>query len=55
MSTTGDGTWTLINAATGRLLEVGGQATNEGAAVTTWIANSGSNQRWRVTDVTAQN
>lgn len=54
MSTTGDGTWTLINAATGRLLEVGGQATNEGAAVTTWMANSGSNQRWRVTDVTAR-
>jgi len=54
MSTTGDGTWTLINAATGRLLEVGGQATNEGAAVTTWMANSGSNQRWRVADVTAR-
>lgn len=52
MSTTGDGTWTLVNVATGRLLEVGGQATNEGAAVTTWQANSGSNQRWRVTDVT---
>ncbi|MDX3799842.1 RICIN domain-containing protein [Streptomyces sp. AK04-3B] len=52
MSTTGDSTWTLVNAATGRLLEVGGQATNEGAAVTTWQANSGSNQRWRVTDVT---
>jgi hypothetical protein len=52
MSTTGDGTWTLINVSTGRLLEVGGQATNEGAAVTTWMANSGSNQRWRVTDVT---
>ncbi|MBC9728194.1 glycoside hydrolase [Streptomyces sp. TRM68367] len=52
MSTTGDGTWTLVNAATGRLLEVGGQATNEGAAVTTWQPNSGSNQRWRVTDVT---
>ncbi|SER09015.1 Ricin-type beta-trefoil lectin domain-like [Streptomyces sp. yr375] len=52
MSTTGDGTWTLVNAATGRLLEVGGQATNEGAAVTTWLANSGANQRWRVTDVT---
>ncbi|GAA3888409.1 RICIN domain-containing protein [Streptomyces lacrimifluminis] len=52
MSTTGDGTWTLINVATGRLLEVGGQATTEGAAVTTWLANSGSNQRWRVTDVT---
>ncbi|MFG2281586.1 RICIN domain-containing protein [Streptomyces asoensis] len=52
LSTTGDGTWTLVNVATGRLLEVGGQATNEGAAVTTWQANSGSNQRWRITDVT---
>ncbi|MFC8423389.1 RICIN domain-containing protein [Streptomyces sp. NPDC057236] len=52
VSTTGDGTWTLVNAATGRLLEVGGQATHEGAAVTTWQPNSGSNQRWTVTDVT---
>ncbi|MGV9940653.1 RICIN domain-containing protein [Streptomyces sp. NPDC003401] len=52
MSTTGDGTWTLVNPATGRVLEVGGQATHEGAAVTTWPPNSGSNQRWRVTDVT---
>ncbi|MCD7438279.1 RICIN domain-containing protein [Streptomyces lincolnensis] len=53
LSTTGDGTWTLVNAATGRLLEVGGQATGEGAAVTTWQPNSGSNQRWTITDVTA--
>ncbi|MER6677290.1 glycoside hydrolase [Streptomyces sp. NPDC000983] len=53
LSSTGDGTWTLVNAATGRLLEVGGQATHEGAAVTTWQANSGSNQRWRITDVSA--
>ncbi|GGQ17849.1 RICIN domain-containing protein [Streptomyces mutabilis] len=53
MSTTGDGTWTLVNAATGRLLEVGGQATHEGAAVTTWPPNSGANQRWSVTDVSA--
>ncbi|CAM5409627.1 hypothetical protein SALBM311S_04789 [Streptomyces alboniger] len=52
MSTTGDNTWTLVNAGTGRVLEVGGQATNEGAAVTTWQPNSGSNQRWTVTDVT---
>jgi ABC-type uncharacterized transport system ATPase component len=52
MSTTGDGTWTLVNAATGRLLEVGGQATHDGAAVTTWQPNSGANQRWTVTDVT---
>ncbi|MBC9712714.1 RICIN domain-containing protein [Streptomyces sp. TRM66268-LWL] len=52
MSSTGDGTWTLVNAATGKLLEVGGQATGEGAAVTTWQPNSGANQRWKVTDVT---
>jgi O-glycosyl hydrolase len=53
MSTTGDGTWTLVNAATGRLLEVGGQATHDGAAVTTWTPNSGANQRWKVSDVTS--
>ena len=52
MSTTGDHTWTLVNAGTGRVLEVGGQATNEGAPVTTWQPNSGANQRWTVTDVT---
>ncbi|MEU1038510.1 glycoside hydrolase [Streptomyces sp. NPDC005907] len=54
LSTTGDGTWTLVNAATGRLLEVGGQATWEGAAVTVWTPNSGSNQRWRISDVTGR-
>ncbi|WP_128374618.1 RICIN domain-containing protein [Streptomyces cavernae] len=52
LSTTGDGTWTLVNAATGRLLEVGGQASNDGAAVGVWEPNSGANQRWTVTDVT---
>lgn len=52
-STTGDGTWTLVNAATGRLLEVGGQATHEGAAVTTWPPNSGANQRWTLTDTSS--
>ncbi|MGO4748012.1 glycoside hydrolase [Streptomyces sp. 2MCAF27] len=51
MSTTGDGTWTLVNAATGRLLEVSGQSTQDGAAVSTWQPNSGANQRWKVTDV----
>ncbi|MEU9337642.1 glycoside hydrolase [Streptomyces sp. NPDC048290] len=48
-STTGDGTFTLISAATGRLLEVGGEATHEGAAVTVWPPNSGAHQRWTVT------
>ncbi|MEU3509076.1 RICIN domain-containing protein [Streptomyces longwoodensis] len=52
-STTGDGTWTLVNAASGRLLEVGGQAMGEGTAVTTWPPDSGANQRWTVRDVTA--
>ncbi|WP_221353770.1 glycoside hydrolase [Streptomyces beigongshangae] len=51
MSSTGDGTWTLVNAATGQLLEVGGQATHEGASVTLWTPNSGANQRWKVTEV----
>jgi O-glycosyl hydrolase len=54
MSTTGDGTYTLVNAATGKLLEVGGQATQDGAAVTLWTPNSGSNQRWKVSDITEQ-
>lgn len=52
MSTTGDGTWTLVNAATGRLAEVSGQSTNDGAGVGVWLANSGANQRWKVTEVT---
>ncbi|WP_063726862.1 RICIN domain-containing protein [Streptomyces sp. RTd22] len=51
MSTTGDGTWTLVNTATGRLLEVGGQATQDGAAVTVWTPTSGANQRWKVSEV----
>jgi hypothetical protein len=52
MSTTGDGTWTLVNAATGQLPDVSGQATNDGAPVGVWSPNSGPNQRWKVTDVT---
>jgi O-glycosyl hydrolase len=49
-STTGDGTWTLVNVATGRLLEVAGQSTSDGAKVATWTPNSGANQRWTLTD-----
>jgi O-glycosyl hydrolase len=52
MSTTGDGTWTLVNAATGQLPDVSGQSTNDGAAVGVWQPNSGANQRWKVTEVT---
>ncbi len=53
-STTGDGTYTFVNAASGRLLEVGGHATAEGSAVTLWTANSGTNQLWKVIDQTVQ-
>ncbi|GHH72392.1 hypothetical protein GCM10017772_21830 [Promicromonospora soli] len=52
LSTTGDGTYTLVSAATGRLLEVGGESRADGASVGTWLANSNSNQRWRVVDET---
>ncbi|MEU0172127.1 glycoside hydrolase [Streptomyces massasporeus] len=50
-SSTGDGSWTLVNAATGQLPDVGGQSTNDGASVGVWQPNSGSNQRWKVTEV----
>jgi O-glycosyl hydrolase len=50
LSTTGDGTYTFVNVSTGRLLEVGGQATGDDAVVDLWLANSGDNQRWRLTD-----
>jgi len=52
LSTTGDGTYTFVNVATRRLIEVGGQATADGSPVSTWLANSGSNQRWAVADET---
>ncbi|WP_190242958.1 Ig-like domain-containing protein [Arthrobacter globiformis] len=54
MSTTGDGTYTFVNAANDRLLEVGGHATADGSPVTLWTANSGENQRWHVIDETVQ-
>jgi O-glycosyl hydrolase len=52
MSTTGDGSWTFVNAATGRLLDVVGQATADGARVSAHLPTSNANQRWGVTDET---
>jgi hypothetical protein len=52
MSTTGDGTWTFVNAATGRLLDVVGQSTADGARVSAHLPTSQANQRWGVTDET---
>ncbi|MEQ4210041.1 glycoside hydrolase [Actinopolymorpha sp. B9G3] len=54
LSTTGDGTWTFVNAATGRLIDVPGQATDDGSPVSTYTPTSGPNQRWAVVDETAQ-
>jgi O-glycosyl hydrolase len=52
MSSTGDGTWTYVNVATGRLLDVAGQSTGDGARVSTFTPTSGANQRWSVIDET---
>ncbi|WP_371658082.1 glycoside hydrolase [Streptomyces sp. NBC_00280] len=52
LSTTGDGTWTFVNAATGRLLDVTGQSSTDGAKVSTYTPTSASNQRWSVPDET---
>ncbi|MFB6846668.1 glycoside hydrolase [Streptomyces sp. NPDC056373] len=52
MSTTGDGSWTFVNAATGRLLDVAGQSTADGARVSAHLPTSNANQRWGVTDET---
>ncbi|WP_329332260.1 RICIN domain-containing protein [Streptomyces sp. NBC_00663] len=52
MSTTGDGTWTFVNVATGRLLDVTGQSTADGAKVATYTPTSAANQRWTVIDET---
>ena len=52
MSTTGDGTWTFVNTATGRLLDVVNQSTTDGARVSAHLPTSNANQRWGVTDET---
>ncbi|MEL7978016.1 RICIN domain-containing protein [Isoptericola sp. F-RaC21] len=52
LSTTGDGTFTLVNASSRTLLEVGGEATADGSPVGTYRATSGANQRWAVVDET---
>ncbi|WP_117213017.1 glycoside hydrolase [Allorhizocola rhizosphaerae] len=52
LSTTGDGTYTLVNVGTGRLADVVGQSTADGALVGTFTPTSGNNQRWTVFDET---
>lgn len=46
LSTTGDGDHTLLNAANGKLLDVGGRSTTDGAPVGVYDPTSGPNQSW---------
>jgi hypothetical protein len=46
LSTTGDGTWTVVNVATGTLLDVTGESRANGAPIGLYLPTSGDNQRW---------
>jgi O-glycosyl hydrolase len=52
VSTTGDGTYTLINVAARRLLDVPGGAVADGTVVGIFTPTSGTNQRWSMLDET---
>ncbi|MBE1501698.1 O-glycosyl hydrolase [Amycolatopsis lexingtonensis] len=47
LSTTGDGTWTFVNAATGQLLDVTGESRADGAPIGLYRPTNGPNQRWQ--------
>src|SRR5690606_24283921 len=51
MSTTGDGTWTFVNVATGGLVDADRSA-EDGAPVTVNEPTAGASQRWAVVDET---
>ncbi|MFD8492703.1 RICIN domain-containing protein [Amycolatopsis sp. NPDC059657] len=48
LSSTGDGTWTFVNAATGQLLDVTGESREDGAPIGLYGPTNGANQRWQV-------
>lgn len=47
VSTTGDGTWTFVNAADGQLLDVTGESREDGARIGLYRPTNGPNQRWQ--------
>ena len=47
LSTTGDGTWTFVNAADGQLLDVSGESREDGARIGLYRPTNGPNQRWQ--------
>lgn len=51
-STTGDGTYTLVNLGARRLLDVNGEATADGSPVGVYLPTSAANQRWTLKDET---
>ncbi|MFJ5229344.1 RICIN domain-containing protein [Kitasatospora sp. NPDC088391] len=53
LSTTGDGHDTLVNRASGLLLDVTGQSTADGAPVGVWQPTTGDNQSWAVRSAAA--
>jgi O-glycosyl hydrolase len=46
LSSTGDGTWTFVNAGTGQLLDVIGESRDDGAPIGLYHPTAGPNQRW---------
>ncbi|MEV6342847.1 glycoside hydrolase [Actinoplanes sp. NPDC051851] len=52
VSTTGDGTYTLINVAAQLLLDVSSGAVTDGSPVSLWQPTSAGNQRWALKDET---
>ncbi|GGY83940.1 RICIN domain-containing protein [Streptomyces omiyaensis] len=53
LSTTGEGHYTLVNVASGKLLDVSGQSTSDGAPVGVYRPTTGSNQSWTFRSVAA--
>jgi O-glycosyl hydrolase len=51
LSSTGDDSWTFVNAATGALLDVVGESREDGARIGLYHATSGANQRWTASSV----
>ncbi|WP_020640728.1 RICIN domain-containing protein [Amycolatopsis balhimycina] len=47
LSTTGDGTWTFVNAASGQLLDVTSESREDGARIGLYKPTNGPNQRWQ--------
>jgi hypothetical protein len=46
LSSTGDGTWTFVNAGNGQLLDVPGESRADGARIGLYKPTNGPNQRW---------